>query len=152
LNPKFIVNVKDSVLTIATKLCVAASNSTIVIDNSVVTLGTYIRNSGEITIKNGSVLTGKTIQFGENGGNNGTIVVDASELSIIASSTGHAFDGKGVGSIVLKNGAAATVDYIKDMTVELGEGCEFTTNVSDLAVKDASGATVAYENGKFSTK
>jgi hypothetical protein len=38
------------------------------------------------------------------------------------------------------------------MTVELGEGCEFTTNVSDLAVKDASGATVAYENGKFSTK
>ena len=124
--PKFNLNIKDSVLTTATKLCVAAANSNIFVDNSVVTLGTYLRNSGNVEIKNGSVVTGSTIQFGENGGNNGAIKVDASSLTINATSTGHAFDGKGVGSINLTNDATATVTYYKDMTITVDETSTFT--------------------------
>ena len=126
MNPTFNVNVKDSVLTTPTKLCIAAPNSNVVIDNSTVTLGSYLRNSGTLTLKNGSVLTGATIQFGENGGNDGTINVDKSTLTVTASSTGHAFDGKGVGSINLTNGATATVDYYKDMTVTKDATSTFT--------------------------
>lgn len=125
-NPTFNLTIKDSVFSTATKLCIAAPNSTVEIDNSIVTLGSYLRNSGEITLKNNSVLTGATIQFGENGGNNGTIKVDNSELTIKAGTTGHAFDGKGIGSIVLTNGAKANVDYYKDMTVECDETSTFT--------------------------
>ncbi len=113
-NPTFEVNVKDSVLTTATKLCIAAPNTTMVIDNSTVTLGSYLRNSGELTLKNGSTLTGSMIQFGESGGNDGDIVVDGSTLTINNDNTAHAMDGKGVGSLTLKNSAVATIDYIKD--------------------------------------
>ena len=125
-NPTFNVNIKDSVLTTATKMCIAAPKSNVVIDNSTVTLGTYLRNSGAIELKNGSVMTGSTIQFGENGGNNGAITVDASTLTINASSTGHAFDGKGIGSIALTNGANATVTYYKDMTISVDGTSTFT--------------------------
>ncbi len=124
--PTFNVNIKDSVLTTATKLCVAASDSKIVIDNSIVTLGNYLRNSGVIELKNKSVLTGKTIQFGENGGNNGTITVDDSSFTIVAGSVGHAFDGKGIGSITLTNGATASVDYYKDMMISSDATSTFT--------------------------
>ena len=125
-NPTFNINIKDSVLTTATKLCIAAPNSNVVIDNSTVTLATYFRNSGNVMLKNGSVLTGSTIQFGENGGNNGTITVDDSSFTITASSTGHAFDGKDIGKIVLQNGATANVDYYKDMTVDVDTTSTFT--------------------------
>ena len=116
-NPTFNINVKNSVLTTGTKLCIAAQNCNMVVDNSTVTLGTYLRNSGILSLSNGSVLTGKTIQFGENGGNNGKINVDASSMTITAGSTGSAFDGKGVGSINATNGATVAVDYYKDMTI-----------------------------------
>ena len=125
-NPTFKIAIKDSVLTTATKLCVAAANSTIVIDNSDVILGTYLRNSGNITLKNKSTLKGQTIQFGENGGNNGTIIVDNSKFTINANSTGQAFDGKCIGEIVLKNGATALVDYYKDMTITHDATSTFT--------------------------
>ena len=125
-NPTFKIAIKDSVLTTATKLCVAAANSTIVIDNSDVILGTYLRNSGNITLKNKSTLKGQTIQFGENGGNNGTIIVDNSKFTINANSTGQAFDGKGIGEIVLNNGATALVDYYKDMTITHDATSTFT--------------------------
>lgn len=71
-------------------------------------------------------MTGSTIQFGENGGNDGAIIVDASTLTINASSTGHAFDGKGVGTINLKNGAEAFVTYYKAMTITEDETSTFT--------------------------
>ena len=116
-NPTFNLNVKNSVLTTATKLCIAAPNTNVVIDNSTVALGSYLRNSGTLTIKNGSTLTGATIQFGENGGNNGVINVDASTLEIVAGSTGNAFDGKGTGAINATNGATVNVDYYKAMTI-----------------------------------
>jgi len=118
MNPTFNINVKNSVLTTDTKFIVAAPNSSVVIDNSTVTLGTYFRNSGTMELKNGSVLTGSTIQFGENGGNDGTTTVDNSTLTINATSTGHALDGKGTGKIVLKNNAVANIDYYKDLTIE----------------------------------
>lgn len=116
-NPTFEMSITNSVFTTGAKLCVAAANSTITVNNSNVLLGTYLRNSGELNITNGSVLTGKTIQFGENGGNNGTIKVDASTLTIVAGSTGQAFDGKGIGSISATNGATVKVDYYKAMTI-----------------------------------
>ena len=125
-NPTFNVTFKDSVVTTGTKLCAAAPNTKIVFDNSQVALGNYLRNSGTIELKNKSTLSGATIQFGENGGNNGKIIVDDSELVITASSTGHAFDGKGIGSIKLSNGATAYVDYYKDMTITCDATSSFT--------------------------
>ena len=125
-NPTFNLNVKNSVLTTATKLCIAAPNTNVVIDNSTVTLGTYLRNSGSLTLKNGSTLTGATIQFGENGGNNGAILVDASTFTIKANSSGHAFDGKGVGAIDAQNGAEVFVDYYKAMTITTDATSTFT--------------------------
>ena len=124
--PEFKMNITNSVFTTATKLCIAAPGSVVNVNNSVVTLGNYLRNSGELNLTNGSVLTGKTIQFGENGGNNGTINVDNSSFTIIAGSTGHAFDGKGTGSISAINGAEVTVDYYQDMTINVDATSTFT--------------------------
>lgn len=116
VKPTFKMNIENSVFTTGTKVFLT-NGSKVTVDNSNVLLGTYLRNSGELNITNGSVLTGKTIQFGENGGNNGTINVDASTLTIVAGSTGHAFDGKGIGSISATNGATVKVDYYKAMTI-----------------------------------
>ena len=116
MKPTFKMNIENSVFTTGTKVFLT-NGSKVTVDNSNVLLGTYLRNSGELNITNGSVLTGKTIQFGENGGNNGTINVDASTLTIVAGSTGHAFDGKGIGSISATNGATVKVDYYKAMTI-----------------------------------
>ncbi len=124
MSPAFKLNVKDSVLTTGTKLIVAAPGTTTVIDNSTVTLSTYFRNSGKLTIKNGSVFTGGTIQFGENGGNDGETYVDASTLNITATSTGHALDGKSTGSVTLTNGAKANIDYVTNMGIYVdGKSC-----------------------------
>ena len=125
-NPTFNLNVKNSVLTTATKLILAAPNCNMVVDNSTIDVKTYFRNSGILTLNNGSVLTGATTQFGENGGHDGKTVVDASTLTIEASSTGHAFDGKGTGSIKAQNGATVAVDYYKDMTIEVDATSTFT--------------------------
>ena len=125
-NPIFNLKVKNSVLTTVAKLCIAASNSNVVIDNSTVTLGSNLRNSGKLTLKNGSKLTGATIQFGENGGNNGIINVDASTLNIVAGNTGHAFDGKGTGVINAENSAIVSIDYYKDMTINADATSTFT--------------------------
>ena len=116
-NPTFNMNVTNSVLTTGTKLCVAAPNTNVVVDNSTVTLATYFRNSGKFQLKNGSVLTGSTIQFGENGGNNGALTVDASKVTITATTTGYALDGKGTGVIKATNDATVNVDYYKAMTI-----------------------------------
>ena len=130
-NPTFNITIKDSVFTTGTKFVIAAPNSNVVIDNSEVTLATYFRNSGNVTLKNGSVLTGATIQFGENGGNDGTTIVDISTLNITATSAGHALDGKGTGKIVAKNGATVSVDYYKGITIE----CDTTSKVAGTEVK-----------------
>lgn len=125
VNPQFKMSITNSVFTTGTK--VFLTNSTkVTVDNSNVLLGTYLRNSGKLNITNGSVLRGKTIQFGENGGNNGTINVDASTLEIVAGSTGHAFDGKGIGSISATNGATVKVDYYKAMTITTDATSTFT--------------------------
>ncbi|MBR4046086.1 MAG: hypothetical protein IKK05_04190, partial [Alistipes sp.] len=126
MNPTFNINVKNSVLTTATKLILAAKNCNMVVDNSTIDVKTYFRNSGNVELKNGSVLTGSTIQFGENGGHDGATTVDASKFTINASSAGHAYDGKGTGSITLKNGAEVNVDYYKDLTINIGANSTFT--------------------------
>ena len=126
MNPTFNLNVKNSVLTTATKLILTAKNCNMVVDNSTIDVKTYFRNSGNVELKNGSVLTGNTIQFGENGGHDGTTTVDASKFTIKASSTGHAYDGKGTGSITLKNGAEVSVDYYKALTINSDASSTFT--------------------------
>ena len=126
MNPTFNINVKNSVLTTATKLILAAPNCNMVVDNSTIDVKTYFRNSGNVELKNGSVLTGSTIQFGENGGHDGTTTVDASKFTIKASSTGHAYDGRGTGSITLKNGAEVNVDYYKALTINSDTTSSFT--------------------------
>ena len=126
VNPTFVMNIENSVFTTGTKLYVTA-NSEVKVDNSVVTLGTYFHNSGKFDLANGSVMTGSTIQFGENGGNNGAITVDNSSFSInCGNSTGHAFDGKGTGSITAKNSATVAVQYYKDMTINVDATSTFT--------------------------
>ena len=125
-NPTFNLNVKDSVITTAAKLILAAPNCNMVVDNSTIDVKTYFRNSGNVELKNGSVLTGSTIQFGENGGHDGKTTVDASKFTINASSTGHAYDGKGTGSITLKNGAEVNVDYYKALTINSDATSTFT--------------------------
>ena len=153
-NPTFNVNIKDSVLTTGTKFVVAAPNTEVVVDNSVVTLATYFRNSGKFTLKNGSVLTGATIQFGENGGNNGEIVVDASTITITAGNTASALDGKGTGSVTLTNGAKANIDYSKDMVFNIDATSELTAkgvvgsinlDTSKLAVNDSKKVVIGPE-------
>ena len=126
MNPTFNLNVKNSVLTTATKLILTAKNCNMVVDNSTIDVKTYFRNSGNVELKNGSVLTGNTIQFGENGGHDGTTTVDASKFTIKASSTGHAYDGRGTGSITLKNGAEVNVDYYKALTINSDATSSFT--------------------------
>lgn len=138
MNPTFNMNITSSVFTTGTKLCVAAPNSNVIVDNSGVTLGTYFRNSGNVTIQNGSELQGKTIQFGENGGNNGTITVVASSLTVTADSEGHAFDGKGVGKIILKNEGTATLDYVKDMSIETVAGYKVVKEGNTYKAVDAT--------------
>ena len=125
-NPTFNLNVKNSVLTTATKLILAAPNCNMVVDNSTIDVKTNFRNSGNVELKNGSVLTGNTIQFGENGGHDGNTTVDASKFTIKASSAGHAYDGRGTGSITLKNGAEVSVDYYKDLTINSDASSTFT--------------------------
>ena len=159
-NPTFNVNIKDCVFTTGTKFIAAAPNSNVVVDNSNVTLGTYFRNSGKFDIVNGSEFAGSTIQFGENGGNNGAITVDNSKLAITASSSGHAFDGKDTGSITLKNKATASVDYVKDMAIKVDAtaGYELPTTVfkcnsfiGKVAI-NVDGADYEYKDGSIVIK
>ena len=126
MNPTFNISITNSVLTTGAKLCIAAPNTRMVVDNSTITLGTYFRNSGKVELKNGSVLTGATIQFGENGGNDGQTIVDNSTFNISASSTGYALDGQGTGSITLTNNAEASVTYYKALTVTTDATSTFT--------------------------
>ena len=125
VEPTFKMNIKDSVFTTGAKIFLT-KNSVVNVNNSVVTLGTYLANRGELNLTNGSVMTGKTIQFGENGGNSGAITVDNSSFTIIGGSTGHAFDGKGEGSINAINVATVSVDYYKAMTINVDETSTFT--------------------------
>ena len=124
--PEFNLNIKNSVVTMGTKLIAAAPGCNIKVDNSTVNIATYFRNSGKFELVNGSVLTGSTIQFGENGGNDGETIVDNSKFTINATSAGHALDGKGTGSLTIKNGAEAIVDYFKAMTVSVDATSTFT--------------------------
>ena len=126
MNPTFKVNVENSVLTTVKKFCIAAKNSTIEVDNSSITTSNNVRNSGTINLKNGSLLSGNTIQFGENGGNDGIINVDASTLTINAGNAPSAFDGKGEGVINATNSATVSVTYYKDMTIKTDATSTFT--------------------------
>ena len=125
-NPTFNINVKNSVLTTATKLILAAPNCNMVVDNSTINVTSYFRNSGNVELKNGSTLTGSTIQFGENGGHDGKTVVDNSTFTINANNTGEAYDGKNSGSITAKNGANVNVKYYKDLTIDVDATSTFT--------------------------
>lgn len=149
MNPTFEMNVTNSVFTTGTKLCVAASNSTVNVDNSTVALGNYLRNSGNLNLTNGSTLTGKTIQFGENGGNNGKINVDASTLTVVAGGTGHAFDGKGTGVIRLVNGAKANIDYLQNMILDTTGGELTFTKQINCVIQIAEGLTKDYSNNIY---
>ena len=128
MNPTFNLNIKDSKVTTATKFCIAAPNTNVVIDNSIVMPGTNLRNSGSLTLMNGSELKAATIQFGENGGNNGTITVDNSKFTITTGNNmGHAYDGQNIGKIIAKNGAEVSVEYYyKAMTIECDATSTFT--------------------------
>lgn len=128
LTPAFNVNVKDSVLDIATNLGMPNVGCNMTFDNSVVNVHSSLRNGGKLNIKNGSVVTvDAMIQFGENAGNDGTIVVDNSKLNIACSSTGHALDGNGTGKVIIANGGKANVDYVTGTAIEIDGTSTLTT-------------------------
>ena len=149
MKPTFEVTVTNSVLTTGTKFIAAAPGSNIKIDNSVVTLSSYFRNSGVWTLCNKSILTGNTIQFGENGGNDGTTIVDDSEFNITGGSEGHALDGKGTGSIILLNGAKAYIDYLKDMLLDVAGGELISTKQINCVKPIAEGLTKDYSKNIY---
>lgn len=124
--PTFNITATDSVITTGTKFVVMAPDTNVVLDNSSLTTATYFRNSGNVILKNGSNLDGKTIQFGENGGHDGTMIVDNSTLKIVGGSAGNAFDGKGTGSITVQNNSEVSIDYYKDLTITADETSSFT--------------------------
>ena len=150
MKPAFSMNIENSVFTTGTKLFLT-NGSEVTVDNSTVALGSYIRNSGVLNLINGSTLTGATIQFGENGGNDGSITVDNSSLTILGGSAAYAFDGRGVGCITAKNKAAVEIDYVKDMILKVGDDCTFTyiklDNCSEV-VTNAEELTSAFKEGK----
>ncbi|MBR2024184.1 MAG: hypothetical protein IKA02_00060, partial [Clostridia bacterium] len=149
LNPAFNITFEDSTVTSATKFCLMATGSNVVVDNSDVTLGTYLHNSGNIEIKNGSTFVGSMIQYGENGGNSGTITVDNASLTIKNNNSAYAMDGKDTGKLVLKNGATASVDYVKATEIAISAGAELTTKSSELTVNTEPGYEAEYVDGKY---
>ena len=125
-NPTFNVNITNSVVTCTAKMCFAAPGCKVVINNSIMNLKSNFRNSGKLEVMNGSVFTGSTMQFGENGGNDGETIVDNSTFTITASSAGHALDGKNTGSITAKNGATVSVTYYNGITINVDATSTFT--------------------------
>ena len=149
LNPVFNVTFEDSVVTTSTKLCLMAPGSNVVVDNSDVTLGTYLHNSGNLTIENGSTFVGSMIQYGENGGNSGTITVDNASFTIKNNNSAYAMDGNNTGKLVLLNGATASVDYITETAITLGAGSSLTSKSDALEVETDPAYEVKYENGQY---
>ena len=126
MNPTFNLNIVNSVLTTGTKLILAAPLCEMNVDNSTINISTYFGNSGVVTLTNGSELTGSSIQDNEGINHRGSTTVDNSTFTINATSPGHAFDGKGTGSITATNGATVAVQYYKDMTINVDATSTFT--------------------------
>ena len=125
-NPTFNLNIKDSVLTTGTKLILAAPKCEMNVDNSTINISAYFGNSGTVNLTNGSVLTGSCIQDNEGINHRGSTTVDNSTFTINATSTGHAFNGKGTGSITAQNGATVSVTYYKGITITTDATSTFT--------------------------
>lgn len=125
-NPTFNVNITNSVLTTGTKLILAAPGCEMNVDNSTINISTYFGNSGVVTLTNGSELTGSSIQDNEGINHRGSTTVDNSTFTVNATSTGHAFNGRGTGSITAQNGANVTVTYYKGITITTDATSTFT--------------------------
>ncbi|MEE1047150.1 MAG: hypothetical protein U0M60_06970, partial [Clostridia bacterium] len=141
--PVFDIDITDSVMNFEKNLDFANAACDTTIDNSVVTVGSSMRNDGKLGIINGSDLHVKySIQAGEHAGNSGVITVDNANLQIDCSSTGHAVDGNGVGSIVIKNGGKADVDYITKSAITV----DGASNLTAVKVMDDASITVDTTN------
>ena len=117
--PTFNVNLVNSVLTTATKLGLCAPNTNVVLKNSHVNVGSYLRNSAKLELTAGSTLNAGSMNFGEHGGHDGITIVDASTLNITTSNnSAYALDGQNNGKIVLRNNAEATIQHYKALTIE----------------------------------
>ncbi len=148
--PTFDIDVKNSMLNLDKNLDLSNAACDVLVDNSTITVASSFRNDGKLELINGSVLTvNAQIQPGEHGGNNGTITVDSSTLTIECSSTGHAMDGNDVGKLILKNGAKADIDYIVKSDIELGVGASLTTKSENLDIETDPRYEVVYENGAY---
>jgi len=130
------LDVKDSVLNLSANLDLMDAKCDMLIDNSVVTVGSSMRNDGTLKLINGSELTVKTqIQPGEHGGNTGTITVDASKLTVECSTIGHAFDSNETGKLEVVNGGSADIDYIVETLITVDTESSITANqIKDGAI------------------
>ena len=140
--PTFTTSLKDSVVNVETNLVFSNKGCTTVIDNTNVTVGSSMRNSGTMTIQNGSdVYVASMIQFGENAGNDGAIIVDNAKLKIDCSTSGHAMDGNGTGSLLLRNNAVADIDYVTETGIATDSSSTMTNADGGLI-----GGTTVVEN------
>ena len=126
MNPNFKLNLENSVLTTGTKMCIAAPNAVVSAKNSTITIGTYFRNSGVVSLDNSS-LTGHTTQHGENSGNTGITKVDNnSSFTIIAPDKNHPLNGEDRGIIEITNGSNAEITWYKDLVITKDATSTFT--------------------------
>ena len=124
MEPTFNLNITNSVMTTGAKLAAVATNTNVSLKNSHVKVGTYLRNSGNFELTDGSELISGSLNFGEHGGHDGITIVDASSLKISTSNNpAYALDGKSTGKIILRNGASATIEHYKDLTIENDGTC-----------------------------
>lgn len=151
--PVFDIDVKDSVLNMDKNFDLSNAACDVLVDNSVITVGSSMRNDGTLKMINGSEMTVKAqIQSGEHGGNNGSIIVDSSKLTIECSSVGHAMDGNNVGKLELINGATADIDYIIESEISLAAGTSLTSKSDNLSITTDEGYVASYENGVWTVK
>ncbi len=128
MDPSFEISFKDSVVTTPNKLCIGVAKTTMTLDNSSYATLSQFRNSGLLTLKNGSYLKGTMSQPGENNGNTGTIIVDKSELDVLMSNEAVAMGKSGAGTLTLKNDAIASVPYIINSEINIDGTSKLTTS------------------------
>ncbi len=147
MDPTFNFTVKDSVLNSTSHLVFAVTKGEIIFDNSLINKDVYrqLENRSNLTIKNGSVVYA-SVATSQNAINPGTTIVDNATYITTGEFSGTTV---GTGSLILKNGATATVPKIGNATVTLGAGCTLTCNTADIDISTDAGYEVKYENGVY---
>ena len=121
-SPVYDIDFEDSVLNFGSNLLNADKNSSMIFDNSTVTVNSSFRNDGTFELLNGSEMTVNYYiqESSGNAGMYGAVKIDDSTLVIKNSTAGHATINRG--SIELSNGGNLTADYLTNYGDETTQG------------------------------